>query len=183
MSSSRAYDPAVNTVLNNRYQKTISLLQKHVDPGSTLLDIGAPNPLSEHMVKLGYHVSNTNGDLDESPEIANKPADAATAFEVLEHLVSPMPLLRSIQAKTLVATVPLRLWFAPAYRKIEDPWDWHYHEFEDWQFDWLLEKAGWEVVHREKWTSPTGWLGFRPILRSFTPRYYAVVARRSSPEA
>ena len=23
--------------------------------------------------------------------------------------------------------------------------DRHYHEFEDWQFDWLLEKSGWQV--------------------------------------
>ena len=39
--------------------------------------------------------------------------------------------------------VPLNLWFASAYRNKTDLWDRHYHEFEDWQFDWLLEKAGW----------------------------------------
>jgi hypothetical protein len=32
------------------------------------------------------------------------------------------------------------LWFSPAYRSKTDMWDRHYHEFEDWQLDWLLEK-------------------------------------------
>ncbi|HPX06952.1 MAG TPA: hypothetical protein PLC17_13520, partial [Tenuifilaceae bacterium] len=93
--------------------------------------------------------------------------------EILEHLVSPFPLLRD-----LPATIPLRLWFAPAYKSKTDKWDKHYHEFEDWQFDMLLEKAGWTIVDRAKWTSPIHKLGIRPILRMFTPRYYAVYAVR-----
>ena len=51
-----------------------------------------------------------------------------------------------------------------------------YHEFEDWQFDWLLEKSGWEIVSRKKWTNPVKKIGFRPILRLFFPRYYMVYA-------
>jgi len=144
-----------------------------------VLDIGSMNPLSSHLASIGYDIENTSGDLDERPDVASGDADVVTAFEVLEHLVSPLPLLRSIKAPMLIATVPLRLWFAPAYRSKTDEWDRHYHEFEDWQFDWLLAKAGFEIIHREKWTSPTGWLGFRPLLRRFTPRYYAVVARRA----
>ncbi|MDX1741588.1 MAG: hypothetical protein R3178_09855, partial [Rhodothermales bacterium] len=65
-----------------------------------------------------------------------------------------------------------------AYRSTSDPWDRHFHEFEDWQFDWLLEKAGWDVVRRSRWPAPTGWLGLRPLLRRFTDRYYAVEAVR-----
>ena len=42
----------------------------------------------------------------------------------------------------------------------------------------LLEKAGWTIVDRAKWTSPIHKLGIRPILRMFTPRYYAVYAVR-----
>ena len=56
--------------------------------------------------------------------------------------------------------------------------DRHYHEFEDWQFDWLLEKAGWNIKKRQKWTSPISKIGIRPILRKFTPRYYAVYAEK-----
>jgi len=78
----------------------------------------------------------------------------------------------------LLVTVPLRLWFASAYRNTNDPRDCHYHEFEDWQLDMLLEKAGWHIVYREKWTHPVGKWGIRPLLRLFTPRYYAVYAVR-----
>ena len=56
--------------------------------------------------------------------------------------------------------------------------DRHYHEFEDWQLDWLLEKTGWKITAREKFTHPVKKLGFRPLLRYFTPRYYVVYAER-----
>lgn len=68
--------------------------------------------------------------------------------------------------------------FAKAYRSKTDEWDRHIHEFEDWQFDWLLEKAGWEIIRKEKWTSPINKIGIRPILRFITPRYYIVEAVR-----
>jgi hypothetical protein len=58
-------------------------------------------------------------------------------------------------------------------------WDRHYHEFEDWQLDWLLEKTGWKITAREKFTHPVKKLGFRPLLRYFTPRYYIVCAERN----
>jgi hypothetical protein len=32
-------------------------------------------------------------------------------------------------------------------------WDRHYHEFEDWQLDWLLEKTGWKIIDSQKWTN------------------------------
>ena len=69
--------------------------------------------------------------------------------------------------------------FITSYRKKQrEPFQAPLDEFEDWQFDWLLEKAGWKIVRREKWTSPTGLLGVRPLLRRFTPRYYIVEAKR-----
>ena len=105
-------------------------------------------------------------------------AEVVTAFEILEHLVAPFNVLRAIPGDKLLASVPLRLWFASAYRSRTDPWDRHYHEFEDWQFDWLLEKSGWHIRKSEKWSSPVNKIGFRPILRKFTPRYYAVYAER-----
>ena len=79
-----------------------------------------------------------------------------------------------------MASVPLKLWFSAAYRSKTDPWDRHYHEFEDWQFDWLFEKAGWEIKKREKFTNPVKKIGFRPLLRMFTPRYYLVYAERKN---
>ena len=134
------------------------------------------------MLEKGFQVANTQGeDLDLNLEaVRQTDAEVVTAFEILEHLVAPFNVLQAIPCNKLLASIPLRLWFAPAYRSKTDPWDRHFHEFEDWQFDWLLEKAGWEVKDRLQWTHPVGKLGIRPLLRRFTPRYYLVYAERTS---
>lgn len=163
-----------------RYEQTLNFLKTHVRSGSIILDLGVKNPFSEIMQVAGFEVLNTQGeDLDFYTEaVLNPNIEVVTAFEIFEHLLSPLQVLKDIQATQLVATVPLRLWFSPAYRSKTDVWDRHYHEFEDWQFDWLLEKAGWNIVDRKKWVHPVGKIGFRPLLRFFTPRYYAVYAVR-----
>ncbi len=164
-------------VLERRFKNTLRFLGSSCPPPARILDLGTQNELGRRMQQEGYEVTNTEGDL-ESPEMLGIGADLVTAFEILEHLVSPCNVLRSIQAPRLIATVPLRLWFATAYRNPDDPWDRHFHEFEDWQFDWLLEHAGWKIVRTEKWTSYGACNGIRPLLRRFTPRYYAVEAVR-----
>jgi hypothetical protein len=169
--------------VERRYEKTLRFLTASLPPPARLLDLGAPNPLSRRMEQAGYTVHNTDGDLDATPEavralVRDYDAEAVTAFEILEHLTGPINVLRALGAPRLFATVPLRLWFASAYRNPNDPWDRHFHEFEDWQFDWLLEHAGWQILRREKWTGPTRTPGFRMVLRWITPRYYAVEAVR-----
>ena len=171
----------VTPSLQRRFDLTLQFVQSSLPPPARLLDLGVENTLGTQFASSGYAVDYSGEvDLDESPEVAARPADAVTAFEILEHLVNPLGVLREIQAPRLFATVPLRLWFSTAYRNASDPWDRHYHEFEAWQFDWLLEKGGWEIVRREAWTSPPDGLGlgFRPLLRRFTPRHYAVEAIR-----
>jgi len=165
---------------NKRFKHTAEFLQKHISTNSSILDLGVENPFTPIMKNLGYPVENTTGeDLDVNTRaIENSKAEVVTAFEIFEHLLSPFTVLQSIKADKLVASIPLRLWFSPAYRSKTDMWDRHYHEFEDWQFDWLLEKAGWKIIAREKWTNPTKKVGVRPILRWFTPRYYIVYAER-----
>ncbi len=165
---------------HKRYKHTLEFLKQTIPEQSHILDLGVKNPFSEIMLKDGYHVDNTKGeDLDEDFSVViNSDAEVVTAFEIFEHLVSPYNVLKAIKAEKLVASVPLNLWFAKAYRSKTDHWDRHYHEFEDWQFDWLLEKAGWQIQKREKFTNPVNKIGFRPLLRYFTPRYYLVYAKR-----
>jgi len=171
----KSIDPA----LSLRYDRTLTFLKRSISPPAKILDLGTPNRLAEMMVERGYGVVNTTVDLDEEPEVVHSvQAEVVTAFEILEHLVAPMNVLRQISAPRLIATIPQRLWFARAYRNPSDPWDRHFHEFEPWQFDWLLEKSGWKIVRSEQWTSPSGQIGFRPILRRIIPRYYAVEAVR-----
>lgn len=163
-----------------RYRHTLSFLQSVLPAPATILDLGVRNPFSEIMEENGYTVINTSGeDLDEFPEIVKKhKVDAVTAFEIFEHLLSPYEVLKQVEAPKLIATIPLNLWFATAYRSKTDMRDRHYHEFEDWQFDWLIEKTGWTIKKNLKWTSPINKIGIRPILRKFTPRYYAIYAEK-----
>ncbi|MGC1204671.1 MAG: methyltransferase [Flavobacteriaceae bacterium] len=166
---------------NKRFKHTIQFLEKHIQNSETILDLGVVNPFTKIMLEHGFSVENTKGeDLDvDTSTIQKSNANVVTAFEIFEHLLSPFTVLKSIKSDKLVASIPLKLWFSSAYRSKTDMLDRHYHEFEDWQFDWLLEKAGWKIIDRQKWTNPTKKLGIRPILRWFTPRYYIVYAERA----
>lgn len=170
------------TYPNKRFKLTLQFLQKHISTSETILDLGVKNPFSEVMLSEGYTVENTKGeDLDEDRStIENSSADVVTAFEIFEHLLSPYEVLKSIKTEKLLISVPMRLWFASAYRSKTDKWDRHYHEFEDWQLDWLLEKTGWKIIDRQKWTNPVKKIGIRPLLRHFTNRYYIIYAERIS---
>lgn len=165
---------------NKRYRHTLEFLQEHIPAPASILDLGVRNPFSEIMEQAGYSVANTSGeDLDlDTRAVSESEAEVVTAFEIFEHLLNPFNVLKEMKAKKIVASIPLRLWFSPAYRSKTDLWDRHFHEFEDWQFDWLLEKAGWKIIARHKWANPVNKIGIRPLLRKFTPRYYVVYAER-----
>lgn len=169
-----------NNAHQKRFQKTLVFLNQNIDKGSHILDLGVQNPMSELMQVQGYKVENTLGeDLDEDQTILiNSKAEVVTAFEVLEHLLSPYQVLKSIKAKKLVVSVPLNLWFSGAYRSKTDMRDRHFHEFEDWQFNWLLEKTGWKIMASQKWINPPESFGVRSLLRYFTPRHYIVYAEK-----
>lgn len=170
-----------NTYPSKRYKNTLDFLQKHISKKETILDLGVSNPFSDLMKQNGYVVCNTGGeDLDlEFSRVSNGTEEVVTAFEIFEHMVAPYNVLKAIKAKKIVVSVPLNLWFAPAYRNKTDLWDRHYHEFEAWQFDWLLEKAGWHIKDSHQFTNPVKKFGIRPLLRLFTPRYYLVYAERN----
>ena len=162
-----------NKIPKKRYQRTLSMLKEVCPSPSVVYDLGVANPLAQLMKDNNYKVYNSGAqdlDIDFKVNIPDD-VDLVTGFEILEHLVSPFPLLSSLNAKRLFLTVPLNLWFSKAYRSKTDERDRHFHEFEEWQFDWLLEKAGWKIIKKEKWTNPSFKLGLRPILRNFHNRY------------
>ena len=168
------------TFPNRRFKITLDFLQKHISKNETILDLGVENPFSKIMKEDGFNVQNTSGedlDIDQS-SLINKKYSVVTAFEIFEHLLNPFTILNAIKSDKIIISIPLRLWFSPAYRSKTDMWDRHYHEFEDWQLDWLLEKTGWKIIDRTKFTNPVNKIGIRPILRKFTPRYYIIIAER-----
>ena len=168
------------TFPNKRFDITLEFLKKHISKSETILDLGVSNPFSEIMLNNGFPVTNTSGeDLDQNQEsLKNSNADVVTAFEIFEHLLNTYTILEAIKADKLLISIPMRLWFSPAYRSKTDMWDRHYHEFEDWQLDWLLEKTGWKIIDRKRWTNPVKKFGIRPLLRLFTNRYYIVYAEK-----
>lgn len=168
-----------NTYPTKRFNITLAFLKKHVKTSETILDLGVENPFSKIMQQEGYQIYNTKGeDLDDDQTPLKIAVDVVTAFEIFEHFLNPYTVLMQINAKKILISVPLRLWFSKAYKSKTDPWDRHFHEFEDWQLDWLLQKTGWEIKDRLKFTHPIKKLGFRPLLRYFTNRYYLVYAEK-----
>ena len=169
-----------NTFPNKRFRHTLAFLKKRVSVSETILDLGVENPFSKIMKEQGFTVINTSGeDLDNDQNVLQTAKyDVVTAFEIFEHLLNPYTILNNMHADKLFISIPMRLWFSPAYRSKTDMWDRHYHEFEDWQLDWLLEKTGWKIIDREKWTNPAKKFGIRPLLRRFTNRYYIVYAEK-----
>ena len=165
-----------NNFPKKRFQITLDFVKKHLKSNETILDLGVPNPFSEILIQNGYDVENTSGeDLDDDfSKVEGFSGDAVTAFEIFEHLVAPYNVLKEIPCEKLFVSVPLKLWFAPAYRNKNDIRDQHYHEFEPWQLDYVLEKAGWEIRDSVKFTNPVKKFGLRPLLRKFTDRYYLV---------
>src|SRR5690625_6848171 len=98
------------TLPEKRYKNTLRLVRKYLDKSDSILDLGVANPLSELMQKEGVQVTNTQGeDLDEKfSELAAYNTDAITAFEFLEHLLSPYSLLKNLLADKLLVNVLLR---------------------------------------------------------------------------
>jgi hypothetical protein len=180
MIESHPHDFSINRWEKRRFRLTINFLMRFVSTKETILDLGAINGLGEYMKSLGFNVINTeDADLNfRQFFLKGIKSDVVTSFEVFEHLLNPFDVLRYLPCNKLVASVPLRLWFASAFWNKTNPLGKHYHEFEIKQFNYLLEKAGWLIIASETHTSPSFKLGFRTILRWITPRYYFVYAVR-----
>ena len=165
---------------HKRYRITQEFVDKHLDPSEKIIDLGVDNPFSKGLREQGYCVDNTQGeDLDfDRSVVHNEDYDVVTAFEIIEHLLNPFSLLNEIKSPKLLISVPLRLWFAKAYQSKTDDRDRHFHEFEAWQLRWLLEKTGWRIIDEVQFTNPVNKIGFRPLLRRFTPRYILIYAQK-----
>jgi hypothetical protein len=170
------------TYPSKRFNITLDFLKKHISTDETILDLGVPNPFSKIMVDNSYEVKNTKGeDLDNNQStLKSEDYSVVTAFEIFEHLLNPYTILENVKCDKILISIPMRLWFSSAYRSKTDKWDRHYHEFEDWQLDWLLEKTGFKIVDSVKFTHPVKKIGFRPLLRYLTNRYYLVYAVKNS---
>lgn len=88
------------------------------------------------------------------PDLADR-FDAATAFDVLEHLERPVAVLRWIPAPRLIVTLPNAL--SPIARRMEERGRFaHLYSFTPYTARTLLERGGWRVTRIEfqfgKWS-------------------------------
>lgn len=177
----------VNSTYAKKHKRRFDLTMEFIEDlnlkNETILNLGPDNPFSEYLRQSGFTITDTKigQDLDLDFDVVSNPKfSAVLGFEILEHLVSPFPLLKSITAEKLVLSVPLSLWFSKAYWNEDDPYDRHYHEFEPRQLEMLLNKAGWVIKKEAKHTATDSFkFGIRPVLRMITPRYYFVYCERS----
>lgn len=162
----------------SRFGRTLRFLQKHLNKEEFILDLGERNELSDFIRQHGsFKIQNTSGqDLDVDFSVV-KDFRNITAFEIFEHMFAPFNLLYEAKGK-LIASVPLRLWFAPEYWNYNDRYDCHFHEFSVRQFNHLLERTGWKIKDSELWRSYDRKIGIRPLLRRIYPRYYIVYAEK-----
>lgn len=88
-------------------------------------------------------------DLDRKPFPIEMNADYAVAFELIEHLSDPLPLLKTIPAKKLFASVPNQ--DVIPYSPETAPF--HHRHYTRPEFNELLQDAGWRVT---SWRGQTG---------------------------
>jgi SAM-dependent methyltransferase len=81
--------------------------------------------------------------------------DAATAFEIIEHLANPKPMLASIPAQRLFASVPNEA--VIPYSPESAPF--HQRHYTSEQFGELLKECGWHVVAWHGQAGPTAPVG------------------------
>lgn len=163
--------------LQKRYGITLSFVRKYYNREDPILDLGVNNELADYLREDGFRIQNTEGqDLDIDYRFI-RDHKHITAFEIFEHMFAPFNLLNEASGK-LIASVPLRLWFAPAFWDYNDRLNCHYHEFEIKQFDHLMERTGWKIMDSLTWRSWDNTIGIRPLLRRIYPRYYIVYAEK-----
>jgi len=168
--------------MNKRQIKSLELVNSFMHDkiiSQHIFDLGHKNTLSFYMGS--DHVMNNSPDTDfhkclDEVKILSGRVSVTTSFEVFEHLLNPLETLKAIKSRYLICTVPLNVWFSKAYWG-KNKFDRHFHEFEERQFLWLLDEAGWEVERKGKWKIQHA-IGIRPFLRLFFPSYLWVIAKR-----
>lgn len=148
---------------------------KHIPLSKNILDLGKANNLTALMEDEGYNCINTTFDLDRTPELLSGfSAEIVVGFEILEHLIEPAPVLKAINTRHIVMSVPMPRRFEKLNWQ-EDEQCQHYHEFHVCQFNKLLRHCSWRIIATELWKSHSSYLGYLVYPQ---PKYYIVYAEK-----
>lgn len=141
-----------------------------IKPTQTVMDLGPYNHLGCRMKHaFDCYVRNTGEvDLDDSWQFGAWFADVVTAFNILEHVFNPLLVLRKGMSilrpgGKLYAAVPRR----PSWLRS----DYHFHEFDDYRWEWLVKRAGLKVTRHASFRFKHGGFGVvRPAIRRMYER-------------
>ena len=169
-----------------RDEKNISFLSE-IDMNGSILDIGERNRFTERIEEaFGIKLDNTDGDLDElywtitDDNEFTKSYDTIIFSHVIEHLFNPLLALKKVRwymkpDTLLIICTPIKPHFIPWGKG-------HFHEFDDYRFKKLIERAGLKIVRWEKysnyrWNTWRSYRGIRPFIRMFFKEQSFVVTK------
>lgn len=127
-----------------RYHYTLEFI---TELGGDVLDCGERSLLTRLIEeRFNVVVQNTSGDLDMIPMAGRY--DFILAFEIIEHLMNPLWFLWQVKRAlkpdgTLYLSTPIN---KPTFFWRPD----HFHEFDEYRLDRLIERAGFEIMRRER---------------------------------
>ncbi len=159
-----------------RDKKIIDFLNE-IDMNGNILDIGERNRLTERIEEaFDIKIDSTSGDLDElywsitDTNKFTKSYDIIIFSHVIEHLFNPLLALKKVRwymkpDALLIICTPIKPHFVPWGKG-------HFHEFDDYRFKELIERAGLKIIQWEKFSNYRlntwrSYRGFRPLLRMF----------------
>lgn len=159
----------------DRWDKTIEQLRKRMRKGKDklVLDVGQRGEFTEVLEdEFNLKIWNT-GDVDLDADLLYSDTgnfyDCIFIFEVLEHLFNPLYLL--IVLKNLLKGGGSIFVTVPRHPKIF--WSkYHFHEFDNYRFNALIKRAGFEIVYHTSWRIKQLRFGIRPVLRYILGRIH-----------
>lgn len=158
----------------------IRFLKKHIGGLGYTLDIGERNTLTERLeAAFKISIDSTYKDLDEEFICPGVNYDTVIFSHVIEHLFNPLFCLENIKKVMkpdgiLVIACPIKPHFITWGKG-------HFHEMDDYRFEKLLDRAGFEIIAWEKFHNLRSWrsfIGFRPILRQFFRSQTMVICKQ-----
>lgn len=165
--------------LEDAMNTTVKYIRRKVKPGSSMLDVGQKNPLTELLVSgdMKLEITNTDGDLDVFNLQDPNKYDYILYSHTIEHQFNPLHTL--LELKKVMTDKTLMFIILPRRGKLL----WckgHFHEIDDYRMKLLLERAGLDIVSLELHKAWRPWYfyltGIKPVLRLFLEynAYYEV---------
>jgi SAM-dependent methyltransferase len=162
------YDNELNNpkAIRNREETINLLLKNRIHLHGKILDIGERNLFTEQLENLyDVKIYNTYGDLDVEFNAPLFKYDFVHYNNVIEHQFNPLFTLLKIREVLkpegiLILGTPVKpTWIT--FAKC------HFHEFDQYRFDKLIQRAGFAVIDKVHFWHDIKLLGIRGILGSF----------------